>query len=293
MNHVTQHRRQHGISLVEVMVAIAIALFLAGAVSAAFFLTSRAYTENRRQSQLFDNGRIAMELIGYDLQHLGFMGYHPTPTNLGFTVSADCTGPAAVFDLNHRLYVTTSAPACINDAVPGTSIVVVKLARPFPLTTLPPTSNRAPIYIFSSHTQSVLFQGSNSSPPDATIIPDGEYFEYLWHAYYIRHANGIPTLSRRTLRNSAASLSLVTEDLVEGIDDIHVDPVTNDQGRTIGVQLFVLARATTPASTAEKLQITNRTFTLGTRQRTITSADDDRYPRALLQKSFVLRNSLP
>ncbi len=74
--------RQHGFSLVELMVAIAVALFLVLGVITVLGNTRHTYKDQSRLSQLQDDQRLAMTLLGNVVQSAG---YYPDPVNMTAT----------------------------------------------------------------------------------------------------------------------------------------------------------------------------------------------------------------
>lgn len=294
---------QSGFSLVELLVALLIGLFLAGAVSAVFLLTNRSFADMQRLSQMGDGGRFAMELISYDLRHHGFMGaagvgvMSPFPANQARpAVATDCTGNAAALAWENGLATAVAdangrAFGCINDAAPGTGVVVIKYVRPQPLATLPAAADRRPYYVLSNNLQAVAFEGRGPNIPsniDGGDIPNGEYWEYIFHAYYIRQApNRPPVLSRRVLGHTPANaLTTTVEELIEGVEDLQVDV---DPDVPSVARLFLLVRSLTP-ETGSTLGTTARTYVLGNRNRVIANNDNDRFQRVVLQSTVHMRN---
>lgn len=71
---VAAHER--GFGLVELMVAMTIALVILAALVALFIGTSRNNREMASANSLIDNGRFAIQLLESDLVHAGFWGTH-------------------------------------------------------------------------------------------------------------------------------------------------------------------------------------------------------------------------
>jgi type IV pilus assembly protein PilW len=65
---------QHGLSLIELMIAMALGLVLMTALGSLFIATSRSNTELQKSAQQIENGRYAMQLLMEDLKHAGFYG---------------------------------------------------------------------------------------------------------------------------------------------------------------------------------------------------------------------------
>lgn len=66
--------RQQGLTLVELLVSIALGLFLAWGAIQAFLSGKQAYSLQQSMSRIQENARMAQELIGYDLRDSGNYG---------------------------------------------------------------------------------------------------------------------------------------------------------------------------------------------------------------------------
>jgi type IV pilus assembly protein PilW len=67
-------RKQSGVSLVELMIAIALGLVLILGLTTVYLNSSRASKELQRAGQQIENGRYALEVLSNDLRHAGFFG---------------------------------------------------------------------------------------------------------------------------------------------------------------------------------------------------------------------------
>lgn len=79
MNHAafrSPSRSQRGMSLIEVMVSVTIALFMAIGLSVVYVSTKRAFTSQDDLSQLQDNERLALTVLTNAVQ---IAGYYPDP----------------------------------------------------------------------------------------------------------------------------------------------------------------------------------------------------------------------
>lgn len=72
--HRLNHRSQAGLSLVELMVAIALGLFLTWGAIQAFLLGKQTYVMQQGLSRIQENARMAQELIGFDVRDAGNYG---------------------------------------------------------------------------------------------------------------------------------------------------------------------------------------------------------------------------
>jgi type IV pilus assembly protein PilW len=67
--------KQTGMTLIELMVALAIGCVLLIGLATVFFNSSRTHRELEKSGQMIEDGRYAMNLVYDDLRHAGFYGY--------------------------------------------------------------------------------------------------------------------------------------------------------------------------------------------------------------------------
>lgn len=225
---------QQGMSLVELMVAMLISLFLSAGLFTMFSMSSSNVTTTSQFNQLQENGRIALALMERDLSQLGFTGditgtdfIVGTNTTISATaVANDCIGGGinnASFPNNQpahfrRLWgyeagTTTGSMACIS---PKTSTDVIQLKRLVGPAADPAALTGTRYYAASTSNQITFFDGSAGAP----TLPNSRVWEYQHHVYYIEEDNGIPILKRRTL--SIGNGMNNDEQLVEGIENMRI-----------------------------------------------------------------------
>jgi len=135
-------RRQSGFSLLELMIAITIGLFLLAGLSAVFVTSNRNYADLSKASQQIENGRFAVQTVADELSLAGYYGRY---TGVGVTAPGTlpdpCLVPASGADLTLMQSAlalqiqgydapTTTLPSCIASAnhVSGTDILVIRRA---------------------------------------------------------------------------------------------------------------------------------------------------------------------
>ncbi|MES9855781.1 MAG: PilW family protein [Sedimenticola sp.] len=220
--------RCSGLSLVELMIALTLGLIIIGSVISLFVASKVSYTQSEAFARIQENARFSMLTLESDLKLVKFFGEVSAvnisnDTHLG-TVSSNCTGDAAAYDYNTPLAATTSsattessaggvAYGCITDAVPNTGVLVIKHVRPQPLATGSVANNKS--YILANHDTGRLYDGADTAPVGE--VPNGRAWEYQAHVYYIRSGT-VPTLSRKTLQILNGNMTIVTEDVVSGVE---------------------------------------------------------------------------
>lgn len=139
-------RAQQGLSLIELMIAIAIGLGLLAGLTTVFVNSSRSQAELARASQQVENGRFATATLQDDIWHAGFYGRHVAYTTTAPTALPDpCstnadTAVASPTPLQSALAFPIQgydAPASVpttlpclsaSDFVPNTDILIVRRA---------------------------------------------------------------------------------------------------------------------------------------------------------------------
>lgn len=67
-------RTQRGFSLTELMIALALSLILMAGVLSIFFTSKVTYMTNENTARLQENGRVALEMMLYDVRSSGYLG---------------------------------------------------------------------------------------------------------------------------------------------------------------------------------------------------------------------------
>ena len=235
--------RKHnlGLSMIELMVAMVVSLIIIGGTASIYLASKRSYIEVERMARMTQNSRFALQMVSEALLHAGYSGELPagsieTDVNLGDIAGTDCDAPASAYDISNYLIATTAdgsgdALACITDAMPNTSILVVKNVRPMRLIDTdangavdsPESITGTNTYIIANNIRGIMFDGADTAPTidESGDIPGGNGWIYEMQVYYIRDiGTDIPQLSRKVLAWNGASMALTTEDLVSGVENM-------------------------------------------------------------------------
>ncbi len=244
-----------GFTLIEMMIAITVGLFVLGALVAVLSSAGRSTKTNDQTSEMQSNGRYALNVILRDVQHAGQSGLMPSATLLtsqqkGFFNIA--SGVAATNDCDTSNFaLRLEQPVAGSDnsnpytmCIPSTSyltgdILTVRYAdmqnltavNPATATTPPAFSAANDIFLRSSYAVSTLFQ--NGTAPYQ--IGTGPMQDQLLrtYVYYISPnttgADGIPALFRLNLTAGVMTPELVAS----GIENLQVQyGVVNASGNT-------------------------------------------------------------
>jgi type IV pilus assembly protein PilW len=251
LKSVTGTKGQHGLSLIEFMIAMLLGTILIGGAISIYLASSRSYTETEGAVSLGNSARFALQVMTDSLRHVGFMAglegqdvdhyasLDPLPS------TENCSGPCDAYDLSNFLYAARYLPGAVTspsmfdaivDVKPGTDVLVVKYLLPEPLSDADPngpTTARDGVidfpsgldsektYVVSNGEKGKLMDGADT-PPNVTAGEDmafGRAWPYQFQVYYVRDTNP-PVLARKTLDGSSGSMVMVTEDLVEGVENL-------------------------------------------------------------------------
>lgn len=134
----SRSRRRHsqGLTLIELMVALALGLVLLVALIALITSTIANRNELDKSSLQIENGRYALQVLGEDIEMAGFVGMvnpqvlsrtaapavlcpdaETTPAQLGYN--------AAARQLPLAIQAQTTAPSCVSNAKAGTGMLLI------------------------------------------------------------------------------------------------------------------------------------------------------------------------
>lgn len=131
---------QAGISMVEMMVAVTLGLFVLTGIGLTLTSTSHSRTELDRALQQIENGRYAMQMLAHDLRHAGYYGRYAGELTLPAAMPDPCAAtlaaleagmPLPVQGFDAPMIVPPELAPCLASAnhVPGTDILVVRRAQ--------------------------------------------------------------------------------------------------------------------------------------------------------------------
>lgn len=253
-----RHRiHQSGISLVEIMVSMTIAMFLMIGLAAVFGNSARTSTDLNRSLQQIENGRFAVQTMADQVALAGFYGRLPTMLPAPTTLPDPCQfsdlsalRAATAFPVQGYNAPATSPLSCIPAAnhLANTDILVIRRAdtsvtataslvpeEVYIQTNADPGNSANPIIALGDATNFVL-----RNKDGTTVAPIRKYHV---HIYFISpcsipagggstctgstddNGSPIPTLKRLELRVDPAddTLKMATVSLVEGIENFQID----------------------------------------------------------------------
>lgn len=289
-----------GFSLVELMVALAISLFLFSGALYVFSKTREQYRAIDAVSRNQENARYAMSVLENDLRLAGYWGLHGQSDLVSVTDDvADDTlcgpdfNPTAV---NVREYVAAGAAIdlpCANNRAAGTEALIIRRSSVDPVppevvldTVDPPaepTLVPGTIYVQNSFVSSLGFKGTTVPAPYDSDTSNTHLF--VTHAYYISSRSDADANTPALRRVSIVSgPGIVDEEIIPGVETMQVEMGIDTNGdRAVDAYVDPTAYA------GETLLATRVILTVRAEQRELGVGADD-FRRATLSKTIELRN---
>ena len=245
-------RHQHGMSLAELMIAMALGLLLTLGIATLFTQTRQSFNQDEQIATMQANLRFAIEVVVADAAMAGFWGGVLEPVSIEndttLSIANDCgVGAAGVwaYDVSSPISGVDNATAaaavaqfnCIDadEFRPTTDVLAIKRVRGLAIEDDPnqcvhdfndtDTLVNDTVYLADNGITGLLF----AEPKSGAIAVGGcvENREYAPTVHYIRNfstveGDGIPTLCRKVLVMGATP-TMTTECLVEGIEQLQVE----------------------------------------------------------------------
>lgn len=228
-----------GFSIIELMVAVALGLFITAVVAAIFLSTSRSFRDLQKASEQIENGRFALSQISEDIRHAGYfgqLGVFPAatanPDPCVKSVLGDLASPIQVYSAPSLTTKITTVLSCLNAAeiAAGSDVLVVRRADTLPLTG---NSGTNLLYLAANPVAGEILDGTGSALTTTLKGKDGTtpapIRRLRTHIYYVSPCSqvscasspdGIPTLKRLEILNGTATP--VTLPLATGIEYMQV-----------------------------------------------------------------------
>lgn len=217
---------QHGLSLIELMIAVTMGLFLVAAVGTVFVSTKRNSTQNDQTTYIQDNGRYAVNALVEDLAAVDYWGGMTDPSDITFTASemavtgtecgagSEWTYSTAV-SLSYLKNPSSSTVAttfpCVTAFTADTNLLLIKRVRGRSEAAL--TVNE--VYLRTNRTTGRFFKQDASEAAKVSTESDWNYFVHLYHINNTK-------LERKSL-SGGSSITMTTDTIAEGIEYFHVE----------------------------------------------------------------------
>ncbi len=230
-----------GFTLVEWLVAMLLGLFLLAGVFTVFVMSRSSSEDAFDQSELQENGRLAIRLISQDIKWAGFFGaYTGQSTQVGSSLSlsagsivpasSDCLDERSVGSLPSNagpirgLWVSRVSTtkglagfACIlaADRVENSDVISIKrlVGRPIPASEGLDTNR---FYMATNSQEARVIKGSETRPLFGANN-ESQIWEYQHYIYYLSQEDGVPVLRKRYLTVNGGS-ALIGGAMAEGVE---------------------------------------------------------------------------
>lgn len=246
-------KKQHGLTLIELMIAMALGIIVLLAITVIFSNTSRSRTEMEKSNRQTENGRYASQILMNNLRMAGYLAeFDPTPLTLPGTLPDPCA--TVLSDLTTALPVhvqgiddATVAPGCLSDLKTGTDILVLRRTSScaagasdcaafangtphFQASLCSPATGGTelgfPVANNADYAANYFTLSDNSADftkHKANCTDLADIFRYHVHIYFVANNNedgdGIPTLKRAEL--GTGGFTIVP--LVDGIENMQIE----------------------------------------------------------------------
>lgn len=237
-----QPKNAAGFSLVELMVALTIGIFMLAGLASLLYYNSRAHSEMEKSAEQIENGRYVLDLLINDLQMAGFYGEY-APSDVQYAIADNCATAASAVGFNTGTTpVTVPLPiygypaggsvtpttSCFDNMVSGSEVLVVRRVSSAPVTAPAGSEYYLQGNACSTTTQSLVYDTTATSftlkkRDCSTAAP---LRKYVVHVYYLSpcddcsgSGDGIPTFKMAEF--SAGAMIVVP--LAQGIQDVHYE----------------------------------------------------------------------
>lgn len=244
--------KQRGLSLIELMMALAIGSFLIIGTVTVYIQSNAVYAVNETMARLQESARYALNTIEPDIQLAGFWGLTSEAQhirgragNLPLALSSRASRCGSTFplDLLHPLDGTNNAYALLCAATGGAQnggdVIITRHAEPKATTA---SDERLQIYTSRNGNKDAVFR-SNTAPDalttDPIFGPVALVHDLSARAYYISRSStgqtGFPSLRRKILEGGSANGPDVgDEEVMSGVEDLQaqfgIDPGVDADG---------------------------------------------------------------
>ncbi|MEE2024649.1 MULTISPECIES: PilW family protein [Alkalimonas] len=224
--------QERGLSLVELMIAAALALSVLLVLLATTSKQSQMSRETMQLAMLQQQGQLTLNLLQTELQQLGFWA--------GFTladirqlsapfgvVSGECrhlADDSGSFPQAGLLLVPLYAEygrgesiSCLGRAASNSSVLQFKRLLAQPLSFEQLKNNRYYLQVLASELKLV-------DSDSATTDPAAEFWPYLHQLFYVQWQDDIPVLMRKRLIRSAAGMPRIhTDSVIDGVEVLYFE----------------------------------------------------------------------
>lgn len=249
-------RQERGLSLIELMIAMTIGLFLLAGMVGIFISSSQSHNELEKASRQIENGRYASQMLREEVELAGYYGdYQPvssttwntpadpcstTVANMGFSGTEPPSLPPGMFGYESSDTLSSGCITLLTNKRAGTDVLVVRRTSTTAIETGSLQAGEYYLQVSNCENDLLAFVLSNQAADFTlhSVRPAGTpancltgdlnpLRKYMVRIYYIADCNtcadggdGIPTLKMVEL---TAGGSFATYALAEGIENMQIE----------------------------------------------------------------------
>ena len=270
-------RRQHGLTLIELMVGLTLGMVVATALLTLFANASTNGSNLQRASAHIENGRYAVELLREEVQMAGYYGEISTAASAWQVPNPCATDPVGAFTpaplalpTPVRGHQPADMPTCLTgrNLLAGTDAVVVRRVEvtPVAVASLPPSGSQYYLQHSLCNSDPVAEPLVFAPNPAAFTVHDrgcsalNTARAYVSRIYFVAACNrcsgsgdGMPTLKRLDLVGN----TLVETALVEGVESLRIEYGFDTDANGSADTFLATTAASGPASLWENVVALN------------------------------------
>ena len=281
---------QEGLSLIELMIAMVIGLFLLLSISSVYLSNLKANNARDQYSLLEDNARLALDTMSNIIEHTGYQG-RLIMTGEKFITNAPVEVPANACVTNNALFNNFSNT---KDDDTGTAFTGDQIGIVYLGTVAPPLAGALPFDTDCSGIPAV-----NNCLVDPLNPVNATSQSRIFNAFYLSNTGKLmcvgsvgagEQLIADNIENLQITYGLNSDGDPQGTVDQYVNAanMANRWGTVVSVQIAVLVRS----DKAVKEVAEQKTYTLLDKQITAPqgAGNKDRFQRAVFSTTISLRN---
>jgi type IV pilus assembly protein PilW len=227
---------QSGMTLVELLVALAIGSFLMIGAVQVYNQSRQAFTINESIARVQETAQFAMDTVEADLRMASNWGRHSRgvaiegrsllgngnpdslaePTTCGAGWALDLANPVAGSNNTYNLACGANGTG---GAQANSDVVTTRRA-----TVLPTALDASRLQIQTTRVQGVIFDDGNM--PGGFTALDSETHDLLVNSYYVAASSdlipGVPTLRRKSLVSVGGAPSVVDQEVAPGVENMQL-----------------------------------------------------------------------
>lgn len=255
-----RHSAQRGLTLVELMVSLAIGLFLVVGLAALFASMSSSRSELDKSSRQIENGRYALQMLSDEIRHAGYYGALANAPAVPASAPVPCSNSLSEVRASIGLPIqgyagaATSGLTCASNYKPNTAVLVVRRASTsilgfdsgkFNIQVSGCAGDAASFVISDSAADFTLHKNSSPGCVPITAAPAADITPYLTRIFFVSSCSlltsggacndSVPTLKRIDVNPGGTT----TTALVEGIENIQFEYGVDESGNGGVPDLYV------------------------------------------------------